>query len=395
MLLAVSVAAAAWALAVELTGGFVVRYGALRFSSRNPRNPLVMTILGALASCALSSLPGVRGTLLDEWSWWRRRGTGLVSSLQRHSWLYGASTAALLGVVLDVFQWAGAPSLWLDEEMIALNVRDRAFADLRGTLWLGQSAPLGWLVAERAILLTLGAGELASRLLALCFGIATLVAALWVGRRWMSRLGAVVLVVLCSLGQWLSHYRLEVKHYSADAFWGLMLPAQAAWVIDAERTRDHLRRSMIWWVAAAAGQWFANGALLVTPACGLLLLAVTWRRHGWRAGAVFAVSGLIWLASFWGHYQLSLQVHHHNEFLRGYWAPSCPCSRGLHRDGTLGPRPGGAARTGPRGDRVAGGAVALRHLGGCLPDRPALGAAFATVPLSALAWVELRARPAL
>ena len=309
MLLAVSVAAAAWALAVELTGGFVVRYGALRFSSRNPRNPLVMAILGALASWALSSLPGVRGTLLDEWSWWRRRGTGLVSSLQRHSWLYGASTAALLGVVLDVFQWAGAPSLWLDEEMIALNVRDRAFADLRGTLWLGQSAPLGWLVAERAILLTLGAGELASRLLALCFGIATLVAALWVGRRWMSRLGAVVLVVLCSLGQWLSHYRFEVKHYSADAFWGLMLPAQAAWVIDAERTRDHLRRAMIWWVAAAAGQWFANGALLVTPACGLLLLAVTWRRHGWRAGAVFAVSGLIWLASFWGHYQLSLQVH--------------------------------------------------------------------------------------
>jgi len=135
MLLALSVVAAGWAVAVALTGGFGFRLGAFRLSSRNPRNPLLIAMLGALASLGLSLLPGVRGTLLDEWSWWRRRAVGIVSVLRRHAWLgavVSATTAALLGAGLDIYQWAGAPSLWLDEEMIALNVRDRAFADLGG-----------------------------------------------------------------------------------------------------------------------------------------------------------------------------------------------------------------------------------------------------------------------
>jgi len=388
MLLALSVVAAGWAVAVALTGGFGFRHGAFRLSSRNPRNPLLIAVLGALASWALSLLPGVRGTLLDEWSWWRQRGIAFVSVLRRHAWLRGlasAMTAALLGVGLDIYQWAGAPSLWLDEEMIALNVRDRAFADLGGTLWLGQSAPLGWLAAQRAVLLTLGPGELASRLVALCFGIATLAAAVWVGRRWMSRFGAVLLVALCSLGHWLSHYRFEVKHYSADTFWGLWLPAQAAWVAEAGRPRDHLRRSTIWWVAAAAGQWFAHGALLVTPACALLLFAVSWRRHGWRAAAVFALGGVIWLASFAAHYELSLEYTHHSEFLRPYWASQLPpvsagfietCRWTVDRLEPIARNPAGTGLwVGLWLSAIWG--FACRH-------RPILGAAFATVPLSAV-----------
>ena len=194
---------------------------------------------------------------------------------------------------------------------------------------------------------------------------------------------------MCTLGQWLSHYRFEVKHYSADTFWGLLLPAQAAWVVDAERPRDHLRRSMIWWVAAAVGQWFANGALLVTPACALLLLAVTWRRHGWRAAAVFAVGGVIWLASFGGHYQLSLQHTHHSEFLRPYWASQLPpASAGFIETGRW-----VVGRLEPLARNPAGtgmwAALWLSAIWGfACRHRPALGAAFAIVPLSAVAFAS-------
>ena len=52
---------------------------------------------------------------------------------------------AAIGVFIVVYQWAAARPLWLDEEMIALNFRDRTFAGLGGRLWLDQSAPLGWL----------------------------------------------------------------------------------------------------------------------------------------------------------------------------------------------------------------------------------------------------------
>ena len=39
--------------------------------------------------------------------------------------------------------------MWVDEEMIALNLRDRGWLDLAGPLWLGQTAPLGWLALQR------------------------------------------------------------------------------------------------------------------------------------------------------------------------------------------------------------------------------------------------------
>jgi hypothetical protein len=54
-----------------------------------------------------------------------------------------AGSAALL-------YWLGrARPLWVDEEMLLLNVRDRRFTQLAGALWLDQSAPLGWLALER------------------------------------------------------------------------------------------------------------------------------------------------------------------------------------------------------------------------------------------------------
>jgi hypothetical protein len=393
VLLALSVVAAGWAVAVALTGGFGFRHGAFRISSRNPRNPLLLAMLGALASLGLSLLPGVRGTLLEEWSWWRRRLVAIVSVLRRHAWLGGvasATIAALLGAGLDIYQWAGAPSLWLDEEMIALNVRDRAFADLGGTLWLGQSAPLGWLAVQRAVLLTLGPGELASRLVAVCFGIATLVAAAWIGRRWMSRVGGVLLVALCSLGHWLSHYSFEMKHYSADTFWGLMLPGQAAWVTEAGQPRDHLRRSTIWWVAAAVGQWFSYGALLVAPACALLVFAVSWRRRGWRAAVVFALGGVIWLASFAAHYELSLEYTHHSEFLRPYWASQLPpASAGfIETCRWIVDRLEPLARN-PAGTGLWVGLWLSAIWGFACRHRPILGAAFATAPLSAALFASV------
>jgi hypothetical protein len=54
-------------------------------------------------------------------------------------WFDVAMIIGLVGGGLQVYQWAGARPLWLDEQMIALNLRDRTFAELAGTLWLGQA----------------------------------------------------------------------------------------------------------------------------------------------------------------------------------------------------------------------------------------------------------------
>ena len=402
------VAAAVWAAGLELTGGFYLELGPIRLSSRRPWNAVVISLLSALAVSALSARLGSRSPLHEEWSWWQRLGSPILAPLKRqlrpyqhiisallpYQHIVAALMIGLITIWLDIHQWLSARPLWLDEETIALNVRDRSLAELGGLLWLGQAAPFGWLVIERLALLTLGAGEIAVRFVPLLFGIATLAAALWIGRRWLGPAGATVLMLLCSVSQWLSHYRFEVKHYTADVFFALLLPALVIWAIEADAPPERSRRTVVWWLAAAVGLWLANGALLVTPACALFLLGARWRRDGRGAALQVVLCGLIWLASFGVLYQLSLRDTLNNPYLAGYWQAELPAAHlglpgtlrwTLDRIQPLAINPGGTGLW-----------LSLWLLAACgfaYGGRPALGLVFATVPLCAFAFAGLRLVP--
>jgi hypothetical protein len=367
--------AIAWALLVLLTGGFAFSLGSLRISSHTIVNPLLVALL---AFGAAAALPGAHKS--------------------RDSWtsgpLHPATLAALTGTLLFVYQWAVARPLWLDEEMIAINIRDRGLADLARGLWLGQSAPFGWLALQRGAFILLGDGERALRLVPILFAAATLGAAVAIGRRWLGVPGATLLVLLCSFGQWLTYYCLELKHYSADIFWALALPAAAAWAIDALDDKTSLRRLVAWWGAAALGQWFANGALLVTPGCALVLALLVWRRHGRRSALMFAAAGAIWLAAFGLHYLVAIRHALENRFLETYWVFAFPpSSAGLagtfgwlwERLAPLALKPGGTSLG--LALWVAAGA------GFVFGRRPHLGAPFASVPVSALLLASCRLVP--
>ena len=163
-----SAASVIWAGVVGLTGGFRFEIGILRVSSREPGRPLLAALIGAALLAAISwRIDGWKG-LTEEWSWWRERaGTFGAAVRARWPWLVPAAAPALVASVIAVLEFRRllVPTpLWLDEETIALNVRDRAFSQLGGALWLGQSAPFGWLVFERAAILALGTSETALRL---------------------------------------------------------------------------------------------------------------------------------------------------------------------------------------------------------------------------------------
>ena len=302
-------------------GGFVsITIGPIHASSRNIRNPLLMAAIGAVAFGLLTWRLGDRLVLVQRLAVVTRRAIGAVW------WSLGLLPViiALAGVAVDTYQWGRDATLWLDEEMIAINIRNRSFMDLGGALWLGQSAPYGWLVAERAVILGFGTGEMPLRAVPLIFGIATLAAAVWIGRRWLTRIGATVFVLLCWLSSSFAHYRFEVKHYTADIFFALLLPVLAVWATEAAERTDRRRRALIWWGIAAGAHWFANGALLVTPACAICLLVLIWRRDGRQDAIRFASGGLVWLASFGLHYHIALQYTHRSQYLQTYWRNELP-----------------------------------------------------------------------
>jgi hypothetical protein len=341
-LLGLTVCALGWTVVLVLGDGFVVSLGSLRVSSRDPRSPLLLALAALSAAAVISRVLGVplpwvelmvrlRRLLValriyarQLWARARQRWTRANQRwIQAGSKVPAAMLVAVViaAAVLDLHQLFGAAPLWLDEEMIALNFRDRSFRELGGRLWLQQSAPYGWLVVQRAVLLTLGSSEIALRLVPTLFGIATYIAALWIATRWLTWPAGFAFVLMCIFGRALSHYRVEVKHYSGDAFWALLLPALAVWATEGATADVRRRRMITWWLAAAAGLWLANGALLVVPACALLVLATTLRRDGARAASRQAAWGLVWFTSFVLHYAVSLR---HTAYLRQYWAAEFP-----------------------------------------------------------------------
>jgi hypothetical protein len=309
-----------------------------------------------------------------------------------------ASLIAAAGAILQILHWARSRPLWLDEQMIALNVRDRGLQDLAGELWLGQTAPLGWLVLQRLLLLLFGTGEMTLRVLPLLFGIGTIATAWWIGRRWLDPLSAALLVLLCSAAPWLVYHNLELKPYSADAFWSLFLPALAAWAADASGndSAQRSRRIVWWWAAAATGQWFAYGALLVTPGCALVLVAAYAWRRGWRGVVDAGGPGLGWLAIFGLNYALALRHTSGSAYLHTYWASAMPPAAASAADTIrwlldqlppLALKPAGATTATLFWIAVVAGLALL------IRWQPPLGAAMALVPLSAFLLAGLRLVP--
>ena len=299
---------------------------------------------------------------------------------------------AVAGAGIVLYQWLGARPLWLDEEMIALNFRDRSFAGLGGRLLLDQSAPLGWLALQRSVLLLFGSSELALRAVPALFGVATVFAAFAVGRRWLTTLGCAIFVLLCSLGQWISFHAVELKPYSSDTFWGLWLPALAAAAAVASPAAVRRNALAMWTLAAAIGHWFSLGALLVLPAC-FLVLAVSEQRDSEgrrRLAAAFAVV----VASFALHYLFAIRYTQASESLQGYWKfAMAPENAGVTGSlqwlyGQLGPvaqKPGGTVL-------VATFWIAA-VLGFALAPARLLGFCAGLVVLSGLALAALRVMP--
>lgn len=306
-----------------------------------------------------------------------------------------AALFALTGAGILINWWRLARPLWVDEEMLSLNVRDRAFSELGGPLWLDQAAPFGWLALERIALLIGGTGERAMRALPILFGLGTIAVCVWIGRRWMTPFGAAVLVVLCSIGQWLVFFTLELKHYSADTFWALFLPGLAAWAIEALEVSTLRRRLLIWWIAAAGGQWLSNGAMFVTPACAVIIITHCWRRQGWRFGVSTAASGIVWVGAFLAHYWIMLRHVLANPYLKNYWAFAFPPVGGgaleslrwlMHWFEPFAVKPGGSTMPLMFWSAVLAGFAFSA-------TRTSVGLLYASVPASAIVLAYLRVVP--
>ena len=130
------------------------------------------------------------------------------------AWLHIGIIAFVLiaGAALRISQFVANPSLWFDEIAVARNVFDRPLgALLFEPLDYGQTAPPGFLLAEKAATLLLGRTDWGLRLFPFLASLASLFVFAHLARRLLSAAGALVSITLFAFAFPLIYFVTQTK----------------------------------------------------------------------------------------------------------------------------------------------------------------------------------------
>jgi hypothetical protein len=230
-------------------------------------------------------------------------------------------TLCLLGIlglaVLFRLSDLGARNLWTDEAWVALA----ALAPTPGeALTLGRSTPPFYILTLWSLVQMLGGSEAVLRSLSFAFGVGTVVLFWVLARRLTTPAASLLGLALVAVSPVLVYFSKELKQYSGDAFFAVLV----VWL--AERLTE--RPSNAGWLALALvgplALGFSHGAVFVLP----VVLVVLWLQAP-RAGRF----RLVWLGAFWGLavavFYLFVYRGQVDPELVAYWALDFPDFSGL------------------------------------------------------------------
>lgn len=221
-------------------------------------------------------------------------------------WVGPASWAMVAaGLVMQVYAYLGGRVLWLDEAMVALNIRFLSVQELTRRLDYDQVAPFGWLLLEKLCLAAPIPFEYALRLPALVAGVAGLLLFRQLAFCVLGGLGALTAVTLYAWSSPLIRYAQEVKPYGVDALFTVVL----LWIGYDLLVRDRASpaRLALLFLAGLIGVTLSLPVVYILATVGGVLILQRMTRRRWIEAAAVAAAGLCWLALFGALY---LNVYH-------------------------------------------------------------------------------------
>lgn len=205
----------------------------------------------------------------------------------------------------------GARDLWTDEAWVALA----ALKPHPGqALAAGQSTPPLYLLSVWALAQVFGGSEAVLRSISFLSGLGTLLVCWPLARRLAPLPAALLGWAMVAFSPIMVYYAKELKQYSGDAFFAVLL----FWL--AERCREH-PGTRAWGVLALAGilaLGFSHTSVFILP----VVLAVLWFSLPRKRLRVFSLS-VIWAGAFAAAYLLVLR-RQVDPFLLSYWAQDFP-----------------------------------------------------------------------
>ena len=201
----------------------------------------------------------------------------------------------VVGIALRLHLYLDQRSLWLDEIWVALNIVGRSFLGLLRPLDYAQSAPVGFLWAERLAVVIGGVNELALRAFPFLAGCALLVLLWMLARRLLDVRYAALCLAFAALSPLLVYFSNEVKPYIVDALMAVVLTWLTLDVLEAPDSPRAWRRLV---VGGVLGILLSSPAVFVLAGVGLALIshpAIGRTRAGWLR---LVGTGAIWVALF-------------------------------------------------------------------------------------------------
>ena len=197
-----------------------------------------------------------------------------------------------VGSLLRAWAYLARPPLWLDEILLARNIRELPLGRLlTGPLQLDQVAPRGFLLAEKIAITILGPGDLVLRLLPFLAGLAGLLLFRRLAERVLTGLAVPFALGLFAIGIPFLLYGVEVKQYELDATAAVILLLLTIDLLDHDRALSRLIGAGI---AGAVLVWFSQAAVLVMSGIGLGTGLFWLSRRDGRTSRVLLVTVPIW-----------------------------------------------------------------------------------------------------
>lgn len=227
-----------------------------------------------------------------------------------------------IGLVLRVLQYAADTSLWFDEFSIARNIVHRSTSQLVfEPLGYDQVAPVGFMLVEKLISLSIGTSDLALRLLPFLCGLVALPLFLLLAERVLDGYAVPFAVAAFAIGVPFIRYTTELKQYGLDMAAALALSLIALRLRDPDSTST---RCVLAGLAGAVMVWFSQTAVFVMAGIGAALV-VDWLFESTRKAqtrrAVFTTVPIWVLASGVATIvSMRLMTPETKKFMHEFWA---------------------------------------------------------------------------
>lgn len=222
----------------------------------------------------------------------------------------------LAGFILRLRQYIVNRSLWLDEAMLANNILGRDFAGLFRQLDNDQGAPIGFLLLQKTITLTLGDSEFALRILPFLAGCLALVLMFLLARKVASPFAGSLALALFAFSPALIYYASEVKQYSSDVAIALAI---SLLFLKYEHAVIKPKDAALLAIVGMLAVGFSHPALFVLGGLGLALFVPALRARDTRRIVTLLLVAAAWGLSLAALYFVNLRQLSTHQFFLDFW----------------------------------------------------------------------------